>query len=92
MAVTTLSDADVSRYREDGVVCLRGIVSSDWIERLRTRIDANIADPGPMKRISTSSGRSGLTVLDFQLWQRHDDCRSFVFESHAAEIVANGLS
>jgi ectoine hydroxylase-related dioxygenase (phytanoyl-CoA dioxygenase family) len=87
MASTTFSDADVSRYREDGVVCLRGTIPVEWIERLRTGIDADVANPGPMKRVTTSSGQSG-SFLDFQLWQRHDACRSFVFESLAAEIVA----
>ena len=88
MTATIISEADVSRYREDGVVCLRSTIPLDWIERLRTGIDADIADPGPLKRITTSSGQSGLSFLDFQLWQRHDACRSFVFESPAAEIVA----
>jgi ectoine hydroxylase-related dioxygenase (phytanoyl-CoA dioxygenase family) len=88
MTATIVSDADISRYREDGVACLRSAIPLDWIERLRTAIDADIADPGPMKRITTSSGQSGFSFLDFQLWQRHDACRSFVFESPAVEIVA----
>src|SRR3954469_10671747 len=83
-----VSGADVARYREDGVVCLRNVISADWIERLREAIDANIANPGPMKRVNMSPGQPGASSLDFQLWQRHEDCRRFVFESPAAEIVA----
>ena len=48
-----ISDADVRRYEEDGAVCLRGAIPGDWIERLRAAIDADIANPGPMKRINS---------------------------------------
>ncbi len=88
MANGIISDADVARYREDGVVCLRNVISADWIEHLREAVDANIANPGPMKRVNMSPGQPGASSLDFQLWQRHEDCRRFVFELPAAEIVA----
>src|SRR5688572_12110869 len=88
MAVTGISDADIARYQEDGAVCLRGAIPMDWVERVSAAIDADIANPGPMKRINTRAGQPGLSFLDFQLWQRHDGCRGFVFESPAAEIAA----
>ena len=68
MATSSLSDADIARYREDGAVCLRNAIPMEWIERLKEAIDADIADPGPMKRVT---GQSGTSFLDFQLWQRH---------------------
>jgi ectoine hydroxylase-related dioxygenase (phytanoyl-CoA dioxygenase family) len=83
-----VSDTDVARYREDGVVCLRNVISVNWIECLREAVDANITNPGPMKRINMSRGQPGLSFLDFQLWQRHEACRRFVFASPAAKIAA----
>jgi ectoine hydroxylase-related dioxygenase (phytanoyl-CoA dioxygenase family) len=88
MTATVISDADIARYDEDGAVCLRGAISTEWIERLRAAIDADIANPGPMKRINTPAGQPGLSFLDLQLWQRHEGCRAFVLESPAAAIVA----
>src|SRR3954451_14382060 len=87
MANEIVSATEIVRYREDGVVCLRNVISADWIERLREAVDANITNPGPMKRVTTSSGQSGNSSLDFQLWYQHEDCRRFVFESPAAEIA-----
>jgi ectoine hydroxylase-related dioxygenase (phytanoyl-CoA dioxygenase family) len=87
MANEIVSAAEIVRYHEDGVVCLRNVISADWIERLREAVDANITNPGPMKRVTTSSGQPGNSSLDFQLWHRHENCRRFVFESPAAEIA-----
>lgn len=83
-----LNDADVARYREDGVVCLRSAIPIDWIERLREAVDTAVSNPGPMKLVNMSPGQPGLSFLDFQLWQRHEACRRFVLESPAAEIAA----
>ena len=88
MAGFTVSDAEIARYGEDGAVCLRGAVAADWMARLRMAIDANIAEPGPMRRENTPAGKPGLAFLDFQLWQRHAACRAFVLESPAASIAA----
>jgi len=83
-----VSDAEIARYAEDGAVCLRGAIAADWIARLRAAIEADIAAPGPMKRENTPAGAPGLAFLDFQLWQRHPACRSFVLESPAGELAA----
>jgi ectoine hydroxylase-related dioxygenase (phytanoyl-CoA dioxygenase family) len=83
-----ISDADAARFDEDGAVCLRGVIPKEWIERLREAVDADIANPGPMNRNNTPAGQPGRSLLDLQLWQRHDGCRAFVRESPAAPIAA----
>ena len=85
---TMINDSDVARYREDGVVCLRNAIPKDWVQRLREAVDTSMSNPGPMK-IVLSPGQPGLALLDFQLWQRHEACRRFVFELLAAEIAAS---
>lgn len=87
-ATVPLTDADVARYREDGAICIRGAFAPAWIERLRAAIDDDMRTPGPMVRINTPAGKPGLFFVDFQLWQRHEACRAFVFESPAADIAA----
>jgi ectoine hydroxylase-related dioxygenase (phytanoyl-CoA dioxygenase family) len=83
-----ITEAEVSRYREDGAICLRGAFGPQWIERLRAAIDADMAAPGPMVRINTPKDNPGLFFVDFQLWQRHPACRAFVFDSPAPQIAA----
>ncbi len=82
------TDAEIAQYRSDGAICLRGAFSLHWIERLRAAVDADMAAPGPMVRINTPKDAPGLFFVDFQLWQRHPDARSFVYESPAREIAA----
>ena len=82
------TDEEVARYRADGAICLRGAFTSDWIERLREAIDADMASPGPMVRLNTPQGAPGLFFVDFQLWQRHAAARDFVYRSPAGEIAA----
>ncbi len=88
MPANALSQDDIHRYREDGAACLRSVIPMEWIERLRSAVDADMASPGPMRRINTPQGGEGLFFVDFQLWQRHEACRDFVFESPAAELAA----
>jgi ectoine hydroxylase-related dioxygenase (phytanoyl-CoA dioxygenase family) len=83
-----LTDADVARYHEDGAICIRGAFATDWIERLGAAVDADMRAPGPMVRINTPEGKPGLFFVDFQLWQRHDAARAFVYDSPAADIAA----
>jgi ectoine hydroxylase-related dioxygenase (phytanoyl-CoA dioxygenase family) len=83
-----LTDDDVARYREDGAICIRQAFSPEWIARLGAAVDADMRTPGPMVRINTPEGQPGLFFVDFQLWQRHDACRDFVFDSPAADIAA----
>ena len=35
----------VEAFREDGVVCLRGVFA-DWVETLARGIETNLAEPG----------------------------------------------
>ena len=37
-------------YRDDGVVCLRGIVAPEWIARLREGVAENMETPGPFAK------------------------------------------
>ena len=89
MAHSTVNEADIARYATDGAVCLRGAVAPEWIGRLRSAIEVDIGSPGPMKRDNTPAGKPGRSFLDFERWQRHADCRAFVFDSPAAALAAH---
>jgi ectoine hydroxylase-related dioxygenase (phytanoyl-CoA dioxygenase family) len=74
-------------YHEDGVVCLRGIVSTHWIERLREGVEENLRAPGPYAKRYTPEGQPGLFFGDYCNWQRIASYRDFFFDGpmkHAA--------
>lgn len=47
----TITDEEITQYRRDGVVCLRGILASDWIETIRAGIEEQREQPGPYATI-----------------------------------------
>ena len=83
-----VDEGEIRRYREDGAVCLRGLIDGDWIAALARDIDADMADPGPMVRVNTPAGNPGKFFVDFQLWRRWPACRDFALASPGAAIVA----
>ena len=88
---TLLSKQAIDAFWADGAICLRGVFDDSWIKRLREAVDLDLVSPGPLHKVRTSSGSQGLFFVDFQLWQRFEACRDFVWNSGAAEIVAQIL-
>lgn len=86
-----VTDAQVRAFREDGAICLRRALDSEWIEALRAAVEADIAAPGPMVRLNTPAGNPGRFFVDFQLWQRHAACRAAALDSPLPAIAATLL-
>jgi len=86
-----VTDEEVEAFRRDGAVCLRGLFDRAWIERLADDVERDKQAPGPMVRRNTPAGNPGEFFVDFQLWQRWDGCRAFVFDSPAPAIAARML-
>lgn len=84
----TLPDAAVAAYRADGVVCLRGVLDGAAVERLREGADRSAEQPGPLGYRIGEPGRPGFFYYDFQLHERIDAFRWFVFESVAPRLAA----
>ncbi|MFK7893998.1 MAG: hypothetical protein AB8B63_24500 [Granulosicoccus sp.] len=49
----------IERFKKDGVVCLRGLFSSDWLEQLAMRVEHNFDDPGPYNTVYTDPNNPG---------------------------------
>ncbi|MDP7667001.1 MAG: phytanoyl-CoA dioxygenase family protein [Rhodospirillales bacterium] len=82
-----ISDEMVVTYARDGVVCLRDILESAWIERMRRAVDRVTRSPGPMRE-SYYPDRPGDFFSEKFLWTFDADFRAYVFESPAAGAVA----
>lgn len=82
-----MTDAEVSGYRRDGVACLRGAFSADWIDLLRIGVERDLAEPGPLAKHYTSADAAGSFFGDYCNWQRIPEYRRFLLESPAAALA-----
>jgi len=53
----SITDQQVHGWRQDGVVLLRGIIKTSWLEVLRDGIEHCIANPSPAARDYAEIGK-----------------------------------
>ncbi len=84
-----ITPRETETFREDGIVCLRGLFAPDWVERLREAAEAGLAAPSDMSaELAAARKEKGRFFHDTFIWRHNADCRAFVFESPAAQIAA----
>jgi ectoine hydroxylase-related dioxygenase (phytanoyl-CoA dioxygenase family) len=77
----------VDRYRDDGIVVLRGLFR-EWVAPLRAGVERVMADPSPLERTYRPQDGSAPFFQDFCNWQRVPEFRDFVHQSPAAALGA----
>lgn len=82
-----ITQSDIKAYERDGVVCLRNVISPEWIEHLSKGVEDDIAKPGPHVEIYTKDDDPGMFFNDFDLWRHVPKLKEFVFEGPCAEIA-----
>src|SRR5665213_4326696 len=80
------SDAAATALERDGATVVRGVVSSAWIERMRSAIDAEMAGASPTA--SEYGKTAGRFYGDFFLWLRNEHFRDFAFTSPLPALAA----
>ena len=83
----TITDEVIEQYSTDGVVCLRGVISEDWIELLRDGVEHNLTHPSSRGRVWYSDDDGQRSLYDSQVWQDIEQYERFVLESPMAEIA-----
>lgn len=84
-----ITDDEIRSYQDDGVVCLRGLFSSEWIESLQAAAERSLQQPGELHaELATQRKEAGRFFHDTFVWTRDELCRRYVFESPAATIAA----
>ena len=83
-----VTEDDIRRYEEDGVVCLRGMFDAEWIALLTRGIDRNRAEPGHRSRIYDRTDDDRTFFYDSDSWRRIGEYERFVRESPCAEVAA----
>jgi len=81
-----VTEDDIRRYEEDGVVCLRNMVDRDWVERMYAASMRWMAsDVGRIARNPDGTGRFKINTF---MCRSDEDFRAFRDESPVAEIGA----
>lgn len=89
-----VTDDDRKRYREDGVVCVRGAFSAEWLSRLSVATDAAIdASSGntDLEEYTRTRAERGRFCAEMDCSRKYAEFQHFVFESPAAELIASLL-
>ena len=85
--VRSITEDEMATYRDDGIVCLRGMFDDDWVEHLRDCVEADLKSPGSLCKDVTRGGE-GTFVSDTFVWSNIDDFTDFIWRSPAAELAA----
>ena len=83
-----ISQQEIDSFEKDGVVCLRGLFSTQWLERLAVGVEKNFTDPGPYNTVYSDPNSPGGFYDDYCNWQRIEEYQDFLRHSPAAEIAA----
>jgi ectoine hydroxylase-related dioxygenase (phytanoyl-CoA dioxygenase family) len=82
----SLSRSDAEHYREDGVLCLRGLFRA-WVEPLREAIERNLGTPGPLGTRYGKAEHKGTFHGDRYMWTFDEGFRRFALEGPGARIA-----
>ena len=84
--MTQVTEADITTYRADGVVLLRGLFA-DHVETLRAGVARNMAAPGPYASNNDKPGETGRFFDDYCNWQRIPEFRAVIEGSDVAQVA-----
>lgn len=83
-----LTSDEIKRYDVDGVVCIRGAISPEWVESLRLAAQESLNKPSEMHaELAAEHEHAGRFFHDSFIWRYNENCHRFVFESPAAQIA-----
>jgi hypothetical protein len=82
-----ITEEEIRRYEEDGVVLLKGMFDQTWLKRLSEQIEVDIAHPGPLHAELEKDGQPGRFFFDTFMWTYNAGFRQFVFESPPPESL-----
>lgn len=86
--IRPITEDEIDTYREDGIVCLRGLFDADWVSFLREQVAADMANPSGMVKDINEQGSTGFFFGDTFVCHHLDGFKHAVFDSPAAEIAA----
>jgi ectoine hydroxylase-related dioxygenase (phytanoyl-CoA dioxygenase family) len=80
-----LTQEQLKTFDEDGVLCLRGVIAPEWVEKLKIAAEKDLAEPG---RDNEEYPVEGRIFNDFDTWRHVPEARDFAFNGPYPEIAA----
>src|SRR5207249_10729718 len=87
-----ITEGEVRRYDEDGVVLLKGMFDEAWRKHLSEQIEVDIANPGPLHAELEGGGQPGRFYFDTFMWTYNAAFKQLVCESPAVRTAARMMS
>ncbi len=81
-------DEDIETFRRDGIVCLRGVFSAEWVDELRALVEEDIQTPSGMVKNINAEGATGFFFGDTFVCHHNVGFQRAVFDSPAAGVMA----
>ena len=72
-----LNKSIIKEYKEFGVVVIRNVLSSYWLEQLSIGIDKNFENPSKYKCVYERKDNKEIFFDDYCNWQRIEEYRDF---------------
>lgn len=68
MGKPAVDETDIQTFRKEGVVCLRGVLSTAWLDKLAAGVERNMREPGPYGKNHADTGSAYFG--DYCNWDR----------------------
>ena len=83
-----ITQKEIDTYRQDGVVCLRKLFSSEWVEHLKIAAQECMENPGELHvELAAEQNDSGRFFHDTFMWRYNERCKQFIYQSPSALIA-----
>ena len=78
-----LEPEQIEAFWRDGVICVRGLYSAEWVARLTDALDSIISQPSPITRMPRDTNFHS----DLYTWLTNDTVRDFVLHGPSAGLA-----
>jgi len=83
-----LSSEEISKFKEDGAIFLKGKFDISWIKKLQKGIERDIKNPSPRFKSHTIDKGVPAYLEDYWTWDLVPEFKDFVFNSPYAKIAS----
>ena len=87
-----LSSEEVSKFKKDGAIFLKGKFDKTWIKKLQKGIERDIKNPSPRFKSHTVEKGIPAYLEDYWTWDLVPEFKDFVFNSPYAKIASELMS
>tara|TARA_Y100001970_G_C14147157_1_gene810534 strand:+ start:273 stop:1070 length:798 start_codon:yes stop_codon:yes gene_type:complete len=83
-----INKTSIRTFQNDGVVLLKNIISSEWIEKLKLGLKKNFKNPSIYKCVYEKNNNKELFYDDYCNWQKIKEYKDFLFNSNLPYLAA----